>query len=123
MKQRVLIVDDDPGFRELLRFEIEYHGFECMLAGTVEEGLMLLEAFEPEVIILDLAFEGNNGLDFLQCYTMKYEGDGLRPKLYVVSSETDRDLIGRVLQTGADEFIPKLDRSNQIMQRILSFST
>lgn len=64
---RVLLVDDCPDFRKLLARLLRGLGFE--LVGSVasgEEALQVLAGVQPDVVILDIAMAGLNGLDTAQ---------------------------------------------------------
>lgn len=55
MKHRLLVVDDDPQFRELLKTWLESEGHEAILAGTLEEAFVGAAAEPlPDLILLDI---------------------------------------------------------------------
>jgi DNA-binding response OmpR family regulator len=55
MKQRILVVDDDPGYRELLKAWLESEGHEAILAETLEEGFVGIATVPlPDVVLLDI---------------------------------------------------------------------
>jgi DNA-binding response OmpR family regulator len=63
MKHRILIVEDDPMFRELLGSWLETEGFEAVLADTLEAGFMLIAAEPlPEAVLLDIHLGSKNSL-------------------------------------------------------------
>jgi two-component system, NtrC family, response regulator HydG len=63
MKQRILVVDDDPGHRELLKDWLESEGHEAILAGTLEEGFIGIATVPlPDVVLLDIHLGKKNGL-------------------------------------------------------------
>ena len=51
---RVLIVDDDPGIRQVLDLVLAGEGFEVRQAGDGSEGLAILDRWQPDLILLDL---------------------------------------------------------------------
>jgi cyclic di-GMP phosphodiesterase len=61
---RVLVVDDEPRFRELLQATIGQSGLDIREAASAEEAAALLEAWEPAVIVLDIGLPGLDGLSF-----------------------------------------------------------
>jgi two-component system cell cycle response regulator DivK len=63
MKRRILVVDDDPGYRDLLKNWLESEGHETILAETLEEGFVAIatEPF-PDVVLLDIHLGKKNGL-------------------------------------------------------------
>ena len=63
MKQRILVVDDDPAYRELLKYWLESEGHEAILAGTLEEGFVEIARVPlPDVVLLDIHLGMKNGL-------------------------------------------------------------
>lgn len=51
---KILIVDDDPDFVESMRFILVSHGYEVVSAGDSDEGWAVLEAEEPDLVVLDV---------------------------------------------------------------------
>lgn len=63
MKHRVLVVDDDPLYREILKNWLESEGHEAILAETLEEGFIGLAMSPlPDVVLLDIHIGSRNGL-------------------------------------------------------------
>jgi DNA-binding response OmpR family regulator len=63
MKLRVLVVDDEPGYRELLKDWLESEGHEAILAATLEEGFVGIASEPlPDVVLLDIHLGQKNGL-------------------------------------------------------------
>ncbi len=84
---RILLVDDDPGFRALLRTTFEVVAVDVAEADSVPAAEALLAPFRPDVIVLDIRMPGRDGLTF--CRELK--------------SMAETQGIGVVLLTGADE--------------------
>jgi DNA-binding response OmpR family regulator len=63
MKQRILVVDDDPWHCELLKDWLESEGHEAILAGTLEEGFIGIATVPlPDVVLLDIHLGKKSGL-------------------------------------------------------------
>jgi DNA-binding response OmpR family regulator len=63
MKQRILVVDDDLAYRELLKDWLESEGHEALLAETLEEGFIAIATEPlPDVVLLDIHLGKKNGL-------------------------------------------------------------
>jgi CheY-like chemotaxis protein len=62
---RMLVIDDDAAWRALYRLTFEGH-FEILEAADGQEGLAALDAFDPDVIVLDLRMPRMDGLDFIR---------------------------------------------------------
>jgi len=63
MKHRILVVDDDPSYRELLKHWLESEGHEAILAATLEEGFVGIAAEPlPDIVLLDIHLGNKSGL-------------------------------------------------------------
>jgi len=63
MKQRILVVDDDPQYRELLKDWLESEGHQAILAETLEEGFVGIATEPlPDVVLLDIHLGNKSGL-------------------------------------------------------------
>lgn len=66
--RRVLVVEDDPGTRDLLVELLSGDGYETRVAADGLEGIAVANEFRPDVIILDLRLPRMDGRDFLVAY-------------------------------------------------------
>jgi DNA-binding response OmpR family regulator len=66
MRPKVLVVDDDPEFAELLHYNLKQRGWEIQTAGTGLQGLRLARADLPDVILLDIMLPDLDGLSVCQ---------------------------------------------------------
>jgi len=66
---KILIVDDDPGFRAVLSRVFHLRGYEIALAATGREVLEKVEAEAPDVILLDLHLDDLSGLELIRRVT------------------------------------------------------
>jgi CheY-like chemotaxis protein len=64
--KRILIVEDKPSSRELLRAVLEQLGYEVLEARDGEEGLRLIRDQEPKLVLMDLQIPLRNGYEVLQ---------------------------------------------------------
>ena len=63
MKQRILVVDDDPAYCDLLKLWLESEGHEAILAQTLEEGFVGIATVPlPDVVLLDIHLGNRSGL-------------------------------------------------------------
>jgi len=63
MKHRILVVDDDSSYRELLKHWLESEGHEAILAATLEEGFVGIAAEPlPDIVLLDIHLGNKSGL-------------------------------------------------------------
>jgi len=64
-RSKILIVDDDPVFRELLKDVLQVQDYEISLAGNGREALEQMNAARPELLLLDVSMPEINGLQVL----------------------------------------------------------
>ena len=65
-KRRILVVDDDPGIRELVRNVLERAGYEVATARDGSQAIMLLAKSDYDVVLLDVMMPGVNGLEVVE---------------------------------------------------------
>ncbi|WP_421621427.1 response regulator [Alkalilimnicola ehrlichii] len=117
MQANILIVDDDPGLRELL---VDYLGQNGLEARAVPDGTALwpaLEAGPVDLLILDLMLPGDDGLEL--CGQLRAADAPWRtlPVIMLTArgEETDR-IVG--LELGADDYLPKPFNPRELLARI-----
>ena len=65
MKRKILIVDDDSSFRQILEYNLQEEGYEVLPASSGEAGLVLFKEQNPDLVITDMKMEGISGIDLL----------------------------------------------------------
>ena len=63
---RVLVVDDDPLFRELFKHSLEFEGIEVEVAESGRKAVEIIMANPPDVLLLDLKMPGVSGYDIIR---------------------------------------------------------
>ena len=63
---KILVVDDEPPIRRLLRTGLGTQGYAIAEAADAAEALARLETEKPDLLVLDLGLPGRNGLELLQ---------------------------------------------------------
>jgi response regulator RpfG family c-di-GMP phosphodiesterase len=100
-RHKVLLVDDDPGLRLLLRTTLPASEFDVEEAGSAESASELARFWRPEVVILDVGLPGLDGLSF--CRQLKHSA--LAPQVILL---TGADLDAEALRgAGADAILRK----------------
>jgi DNA-binding NtrC family response regulator len=62
----ILVVDDEPLQREILKTILDDEGYETHVASSGEEGLRVFSEIKPDVVMTDLKMEGMDGLEFIE---------------------------------------------------------
>jgi len=110
---RVLVIDDEPPIRKLLRMGLGSQGYEVIEAATGRAGLDLL-AEQPGLVILDLGLPDIDGLDVLQ--TMRSRNESV--PIVVLSSRGDEISKVKALDLGADDYVTKPFGMDELLARM-----
>jgi DNA-binding response OmpR family regulator len=113
----ILIVDDDAALRETLTEQLAVDGeFVATEAGTVmeaEEKLLAKDA-RFDAVILDVGLPDGDGRDF--CVKLRRQGQKI-PIIMLTGSDAETDVV-RGLDSGANDYIAKPFRSNELLARL-----
>jgi two-component system KDP operon response regulator KdpE len=99
----ILVVDDDPGVRGVLRRFLSEKGYSVATAEDGETALRMIRESAPDVLLIDVYLPGISGIDVL--YTLEHEGRGV-PTL-AFSGMPDDEMARETMLMGADDFILK----------------
>ncbi|WP_433270933.1 response regulator transcription factor [Actinosynnema sp. CS-041913] len=99
----ILVVDDDPGLRELLLSALRFTGFEVEAVGDVPAALAAIEARTPDAIVLDVMLPGTNGFDLLHLLRMR----GIHVPVMFLTARDELDDRVRGLRLGGDDYLTK----------------
>ena len=114
--KRILIVDDEPDIRELLKYNLEKAGFECELA---ENGLMALEKIKtqkPSLVLLDVMMPGLDGIQTCEAIREEKNNNDIIIAFLTARSEDYSQIAG--LQAGSDDYISKPIKPAVLLSRI-----
>ncbi|WP_353472235.1 phosphate regulon transcriptional regulator PhoB [Salipiger sp. H15] len=112
----VLVVEDEPAQREVLRYNLEAEGFRVAAAGNGEEALVLLEEENPDVVVLDWMLPNLSGIEVCRQIKTRSETRGL-PVIMLSARSEEVDRI-RGLDTGADDYVVKPYSLRELMARV-----
>jgi CheY-like chemotaxis protein len=103
----VMVVDDDESFLSLVKRILEDSGFRCLTATTGEEGIRLLDAETPDVVLCDINFAKPNMSGFA-FYERFRTIDRLTGTPFIFLSGLDQTIVIRTgKQMGADDYLTK----------------
>jgi DNA-binding response OmpR family regulator len=110
---RILIVEDEPEFADLLALWVERHGWRPRVAHDGAEAVVSFEAEEPDLVLLDLSLPRLNGWQVIE----RIRATSLVPILRVTARDAEQDKI-RGLGAGADDYMTKPLSFPELMARI-----
>lgn len=114
-RTRLLVVDDDPSVRSLLREYLEEHGYAVAEAGSGAEMREHIERELPDAVLLDIRLPGEDGL-VLARYLREHHEVG------IIMVTASGDVVDRVvgLELGADDYIAKPFDLRELLARLKS---
>jgi two-component system KDP operon response regulator KdpE len=111
---RVLVIDDEPPIRKLLRLGLTAHGYQTIEASSGKMALELLGREPPDLIVLDLGLPDMQGHELLR--TMRARND--RVPIVVLSSRDDEAGKVQALDSGADDYVTKPFGMDELLARM-----
>ena len=112
----VLIVEDEPNIRELVRSHLESEGYECVAVGDGRDALELVNRQPFDVILLDLMLPGRDGLTL--CRTIRTEGRNRdAPILMLTARREESDKLAG-FDHGADDYLTKPFSVKELSARV-----
>jgi len=106
-KKKILIVDDDPEIFLTLRKRLEFHGFSCSSANSVENAFEKIRGERPDVVLLDLGFPGVDRTAFLRNASQHLPPEESVPPILVLSCFDDQEIVDHVMESGAAGYFSK----------------
>jgi two-component system, response regulator, stage 0 sporulation protein F len=100
---KLLIIDDESDIREFTRSYFEKRGFEVFAATNGQEGLEIIYADNPDLVLLDVRMQGMSGIEVLQ----ELRAKNLQPKVIIITGLEDSELTDRAQALGIVDFVHK----------------
>ena len=113
MPSTVLIIEDDPHTRELVRLYLADDGHDVLSATTGPEGLACAREARPDLVVLDLMLPGLDGQQI--CRELRAESD--MPIIMLTARVEEEDLLAG-LGNGADDYVTKPFRPRELAARV-----
>jgi two-component system phosphate regulon response regulator PhoB len=116
MRERVLVVDDEPDVRMLLRTNLRAAGFDVLEAANGAEGLAIAKHDLPAVIILDLMMPEMSGIEVCRALR-KHPPTSRIPILMLTAKTTEEDKVAG-FEVGADDYVTKPFSPREVILRV-----
>jgi PAS domain S-box-containing protein len=104
--RRILLIDDDPVDRDILRHYLELDGngeFECQAAENGSKGLELIREWHPDCVLLDLNLPDIEGLDLLR----RLLAESCFYPLIVITAHGSEEIAAEAMRNGAADYLIK----------------
>ncbi len=109
----ILVVDDEPQIRRVLRSTLSTHGYVIIEAKTGEEALDSMRKERPDLILLDMNMPGMGGIE--ACRQIRRTSDA--PIIMLTVRNAERDKVA-ALDAGADDYVVKPFGIEEVLARI-----
>ncbi len=114
MENRILVVDDEAGIREIIQFNLEAAGFEVDCAASAEQALDMLDN-GYDLILLDVMMSGMSG--FAMAEVLRKEKHDEIPIIFLTARSDQNDLLTG-FSAGGDDYIPKPFSIQEVIARV-----
>jgi two-component system, OmpR family, KDP operon response regulator KdpE len=112
----ILIVEDDPNIRKLVRVNLVKRGYTVSEAADSHQAIALFQEEPIDLVLLDLMLPGLSGVDI--CTWIRARSD---VPIIVLSARLEEDLKVAALDAGADDYVTKPFGSEELLARVRAF--
>ena len=116
MERLILVVDDEPMARDLVRLMLQRAGFDVFEAVDGHDALEKVKERLPDLIILDVMMPGLDG--FSVCRAIRAEKATATLPIIMLSARTHPDSVQEGLEAGADKYLSKLISRTDLIQNV-----
>jgi two-component system phosphate regulon response regulator PhoB len=114
--KRILIVEDEPEIREMIRYILEPQGYRIDEAENALEARRMLAQSAYDLILMDWMLPGRSGLEFTR--EIKQKGSTTSPPVIMLTARADESDKVEGLESGADDYITKPFSPRELAARI-----
>lgn len=115
-KIRILIIDDDLEFAEVLRMHLATAGYATEVAEDAVEGGKALLARPPALVLCDIRMPYLNGLEFMSL--MQTDANSASIPVVFISGSSDSGIMAKAVELGAADFLAKPITRDQLLQTV-----
>ena len=116
MAKRVLIVDDEANIVAALDYLLRRSGYEVSVAATGDEALRQVEAFAPDLVLLDVMMPQKSGYEV--CRRVRERPEWSAVKIVMLSAKGREAEVSKGISLGADLYVTKPFSNAELVARI-----
>ena len=113
---QILVIEDEDDIRNLVVMNLKRAGFDVLSAGNGSDGLSLLRAHRPPVLLLDLMLPDMSGEDI--CATLRRDPEIKGTYVIMVTARTEEQDRIAGFEVGADDYVPKPFSVKELVLRV-----
>lgn len=117
--KKILVVEDDPIIMNLIVILLEREGYSVAQATSAEEGISLAHAGPPDLILMDVALPGLDGLEATRI--LKDAEATHRVPVIALTAQARKEDEEKALRAGCDGFIPKPLSTRAFLEQVSGF--
>lgn len=116
-KQKVAIIEDEPTIVEMYKLKFDKEGYDVRTAGDGNEGIKLIEEFNPDIVLLDLMMPNKTGIEMLE--ELRGKEGGQQVKVMVLTNVGDDATTSQVYRLAPIDYIVKSEMTpQQVFERV-----
>ena len=112
----ILVVDDDPAIREMIKLALARGGYEAQEAGNALDARQTITSHPPDLILLDWMLPGQSGFEFARAL-QRDSGHRRIPVIMLTARDEEEDKVA-ALEVGADDYVAKPFSVTELLARI-----
>jgi DNA-binding response OmpR family regulator len=116
IKKRILIIEDDKNISNLIKYNLEKSGYECLAAVSGEEAFKMLDRWMADLIILDVMLPGMDGFEVCRHIRQEERSQEIPVIMLTAKGEEVDRVVG--LELGADDYMVKPFSPRELVLRI-----
>jgi DNA-binding response OmpR family regulator len=113
---KVVIAEDEPDIRDLIKFTLQFAGYEVFAAGNGEEGYELAKREKPDLVMMDVRMPRMTGYE--ACRKIKADPELKHIPVIFLSAKGQDAEIQSGLDAGAEEYLLKPFAPDQLTERV-----
>lgn len=115
-KPLVVVVEDEADIQDVIAYNLKRDGYEVLTASRGDEGLSLIQAKMPDLVILDLMLPGIDGLSI--CQQLRADPKTKSLSIIILSAKEEEADVVIGLGFGADDYVPKPFSPRELLARV-----
>lgn len=112
----ILIVEDDPSIRKLVRVNLAKRGYTVIEAADSHQAIALFQEVPVDLVLLDMLLPGLSGVDVTSWIRARSD-----VPIIILSARLEEDLKVAALDAGADDYVTKPFGSEELLARVRAF--
>jgi DNA-binding response OmpR family regulator len=113
IRKRILVVDDDPEITRMLQLMLEFQGYEVKRAHGTAQGMTILGAEIPDLVLLDFMMPHLNGIEL--CTYLRRDPRTAHVPVVMYSAAANEENMQAALEAGATRFVHKTTDSDELL--------